>query len=374
MHKICVVSGNRADRAALIPVADALKAQWAYVDTLPSRNSFDSAVSCGQAMMMAAEQLNNIKPDLVILAGDRFEILGAAVAAHLMGIPIAHLSGGDVTEGSQDDAMRHAITKLAALHFPTNWDSANRLIAMGEEKWRIHMVGAPQIDYLLAQELYSREETLERLGFQNVRVAAQEYALVAYQPPTMEVDPAAEIDELLRNLGKDDPDWPTPHYIFTTVNPDAGGVEITRKITKFCSASYDQHRIVNMGSKLFLSAMKHCRYIIGNSSAGFYEAPTLGTRFVNIGDRQNGRSPITGDGKAAERIRVTLNAMMLVPRNVLLQKKWGVQCNMTQLGNAFTRNDHGASTPKKNWSGGPVATNQGGFLTLDQDKDHLLGF
>ena len=163
MSKFLCISGSRADKAALIPVAQATGAEWAFVDTLPSRDQHDSAISCSQAMMMAADELKRVNPDLVILAGDRFEILGAATAAHLMGIPIAHLSGGDITEGSQDDAMRHAITKLAALHFPTNQESAERLLAMGEEKWRIHMVGAPQIDYLLQQELYPRFMILEQI-------------------------------------------------------------------------------------------------------------------------------------------------------------------------------------------------------------------
>ncbi len=215
--KFCVISGNRADRAALTPVAQAMDAEWIFVDTLPSRDRFDSAVSCGQAIMMAAEQLAKIKPDLVILGGDRFEILGAATAAYLMGIPIAHLSGGDVTEGSQDDAMRHAITKLAALHFPTNQESADRLLAMGEEKWRIHMVGAPQIDYLKAKVLYSKEETCKLLGLAPYGGLELDYVLVGYQPATVD-EPIAEVEELLKILGQD-----KYHYVFTTVNTDAGG-------------------------------------------------------------------------------------------------------------------------------------------------------
>lgn len=342
--KICVISGNRADRAALTPVAQALDAQWLFVETLPSRNRFDSAIGCGQAMMAAAEQLNNVNPDLVILAGDRFEILGAACAAHLMSTPIAHLSGGDVTEGSQDDAMRHAITKLAALHFPTTYEAADRLVAMGEEKWRIHMVGAPQIDYLLNKKLYTLHETLEQFGFKYPTITEDKYILVAYQPPTAVEDPAAEIDGLLKDLHETG-----MKCIFTTINPDAGGLEITRKIIKFCNA-HPGHAMVKMDSKLFLSAMKHCQYMIGNSSAGFYEAPSLGTKFVNIGDRQKGRRAIRGDGKAAERIKVTINAMMLVPRNVLLQKKWGVECPSMLAGNESTVSVAGAATPKRSWS------------------------
>lgn len=357
MTKYLCISGNRADKAALIPVAQALDAKWAYVDTLPSRNSFDSAISCGQAMMMAADELERIKPDLVILAGDRFEILGAATAAHLMGVPIAHLSGGDLTEGSQDDAMRHAITKLAALHFPTNQESADRLLAMGEEKWRIHMVGAPQIDYLLRQELYSKEETKKLLATDD------QFILVGYQPPTRLPDPTGEIDELLQMLKEEG----LP-CIFTTLNTDFGSIEIARKIR-----AIPWFKIVEMDHKLFLSAMKHCEYMIGNSSAGFYEAPTLGTKFVNYGCRQEGRCAITGDGKAAERIKATLEAMMTVPKRDLLVKR-SSQCPSTLPGSGSTTSATGAATPKKSWCAGQVSAQYQEYLTSDQAKAQAPGF
>ncbi len=377
--KVAVISGNRADRAALIPVAKALGAECIHVDTFPSSSPFDSAVSCSQAMAMAAGHLNNLRPDLVIVAGDRFEILGAATAAHLMSIPIAHLSGGDITEGSQDDSMRHAISKLAHIHFVTNALSANVLREMGEEQWRIHDVGAPQIDYLLSQKLYGRDETLERLGFKNVRVAAQQYILVAYQPSTLADDPLAEADELLKSLGATEfYNGATMHFIFTTVNTDAYGLEITRKIDEFCSASYGNRRVVNMHNLLFLSAMKHCEYMIGNSSAGFYEAPTLGVKFVNFGHRQDGRYPLTGDGKAAERIKVTLEAMMTVPRNVLLRKKWGGACHTTKPGNESTKPDRGVLTQRKSSYGGywddPTSPEAQRYSILAQDKELLAGF
>lgn len=335
--KIAVISGNRADIAALTPVAQALEAHWIFVDTLPSRDRHDSAISCGQAMMMAADQLEQLNPELAILGGDRFEILGAACAAHLMRIPIAHLSGGDVTEGSVDDTTRHAISKLASIHFPTNEESAARLLAMGEEDWRIHMVGAPQIDYLLTKQLFEKDETLRRLG-----VGSGDYILVAYQPATALEEPLLECNQLLAELSQDD----LPK-VFTTVNTDAGGVEISQRIQRFCRPGIDH--VVLMDQKLFLSAMKHCEYMIGNSSAGFYEAPTLGTRFVNFGVRQKGRTAITGDGKAAERIKVTLDAMMQLPKHMLLQKR--VPC-LTPTGNGSTGSDNGENTQKKNWFDG----------------------
>lgn len=356
--KYVVVSGNRADLAALHPVAAILDADWIHVDTLPSRDQFDSAVSCSQAMVAAAEKYAKLKPDMVILSGDRFEILGAACAAHLMSIPIAHLSGGDITEGSQDNTTRHAITKLASLHFPTNQESADNLAVMGEDKWRIHMVGAPQIDFLLKQELYSRTETVSRLKYEN-------FILVAYQPGTV-----PEVRELLDMLvGK-------PKCIFTTVNPDAGGVEIEREIIRWCNIT-GRGSIVKMDNKLFLSAMKHCEFMIGNSSSGYYEAPTLGTKFVAIGDRQKGRKAMRGDGKAAERIKVTLEAMSTVSRETLLRKR-GVECPSTNLGKGSIQGGAGAATQTRGWSGiyadGRVYDTERGYLTLDQDRDPVRGF
>ncbi len=132
-----------------------------------------------------------------------------------------------------------------------------------------------------------------------------------------------------------------------------------------------------MDHKLFLSAMKHCEYMIGNSSSGYYEAPTLGTEFVNIGNRQKGRKPITGDGKASERIRRTLNAMMLVPKQVLLQKKWSAECPSTQPGNGSTTSANGGTTQRKNLYGtlldAGVPTDNSGCLTLGQGKGLALG-
>lgn len=380
IRHIACISGNRADRNALIPVARELGAYWVYVDTLPSRDNFDSAISCGQAMMMAAEQLQNKKPDLIILAGDRYEILGAACAAHLLNIPIAHLSGGDVTEGSQDDAMRNAITKLAHLHFPTNEQSAQRIIDMGEEAGRVHTVGCPAIDHIKSLTLYSQAETVMAL---EVPIP---YILVAYQPATLARDPVAEAGQLLFAL--ESSYWPC---VFTTVNTDAYGVEITKRILKFCRNG--RGKILDMDSKLYLSAMKYCQVMVGNSSSGLYEAPTLKTPFVNIGDRQKGRITASsvinciptagriyeafckaktldcsntvnpyGDGGAAERI----SAVVKGAESWLLSKN----------GKKPTPSERGEPTPKKSLSGGLKLLDDrpNPFLTSGLDKGRQLGF
>lgn len=370
MPKICVISGSRADEAALAPVIKALNADQIPVDTLASRNRADSAFSCAQAMTMATEGLEKLKPDLVILGGDRFEILGATIATYLMGIPIAHLSGGDITEGSQDDGMRHAISKLASLHLVTNEASGQVLKAMGEEHWRVHVVGAPQIDNLLSQELYTLHETLSHLGFMYPRLMDEDYILVAYQPPTAIKDPTSEIDGLLDTLKKTG-----MRCIFTTVNTDAGGIEITRKILKFCNQNPSKYHMARMDHKLFLSAMKHCQYMIGNSSAGFYEAPTLGVKFVNVGERQKGRVPIKGDGKATEKIKYVIESMMLIPKETLVNKKWSHLCSSIQGGSASTANVPGVDTQKRNWSDGPAEISRlGESLISGRVRGRLLGF
>lgn len=337
---IVVVSGSRADIGPLTPVAEALKAEWLFVTPLPSNSAYDSAISCGRAISTAADSFKDLNPEMVALLGDRYEILAAATAAHLMNIPIAHLSGGDLTEGSQDDSMRHAITKLAHLHFVTCKDSADRIIAMGEELWRVHTVGCPGIDGLLNTVLLGREATLQAL---NVDAP---YYLVAFQPATLTADPVHEARELLASLKTTQ----VP-CIFTTLNTDFGGKQIDALFRAFCEEGKSQ--IIEMNRKLFLSAMKHSKLMIGNSSSGFYEAPTLKKAFVNVGIRQKGRLKASsvvdcaaetdaisqailyainlncsktvnpyGDGDSSKRIACVIKSLP-VSRQRLLQKKWG---------------------------------------------------
>jgi len=275
---IVVVSGSRADKGPLSPVVAALRAQWLFLETAYNADGHQCAVSCSVAMAQAANAFDKLKPELVILLGDRYEILAAATAAHLMNIPIAHLSGGDVTEGSQDDSMRHAITKLSHLHFATCYQSASRIIAMGEERWRVYDVGCPGIDGLLNTVLLGREATLRQLNL------AEPYYLVAFQPATLLPDPADEARALVKALKF----FQTP-CIFTTLNTDIGSLDIEDLFKSFCKED-GKSQILSMSRQLFLSAMKHSHLMIGNSSSGLYEAPTLQKAFVNVGVRQQGRT------------------------------------------------------------------------------------
>lgn len=299
---IVVVSGGRADVGPLTPVAEALKAEWVFVTPLHSKTGYDSARSCSEAINTAANAFRTKNPEFVVLLGDRYEILGAATAAYLMNIPIAHLSGGDVTEGSQDESMRHAITKLAHLHFATHERSAQRILAMGEEQWRVHVVGCPGIDSLLNTVLLGHEATLQALN------VTGPYYLVAFQPATLAADPVDEARELISALNT----LKIP-CIFTTLNSDAGGIEINALFKNFCADGKSQ--IIDMNRKLFLSAMKYCKLMIGNSSSGLYEAPTLHKAFVNVGIRQQGRysgnSVVNCDARATNILRAVMQAESL---------------------------------------------------------------
>ncbi len=366
MQKFAAVSGSRSDLAALDPVAEALGAERINLNVSRSASNGDAARGCARALIEATEKIRFYEPDLVILPGDRFEILGAACASHLLGLPIAHLGGGDVTEGSLDNSMRHAISKLAHIHFPSCHQSAHNLLAMGEETWRVRLAGDPAVDGLDTMELYTKEDTIKKLGI------TYPYFLVAYQPATLAEDPIGEADILVAALAR--LRFPC---VFTPLNNDPHGKYIEQKFIRHCSDNMGV--LLEMERKLYLSAMKHCVVMIGNSSSGFYEAPSLKKAFVNVGDRQKGRTMAGsvvnaqanadsivvavasaqrmdcskvvnpyGDGHAVERISHTLRN--LPPVHVLLDKKTGdlEQWLSTQFGNAFTVNGSGVSTQKRN--------------------------
>jgi len=219
--------------------------------------------------------------DIAVLLGDRYEVLRAATDIYLCQIPIAHLSGGDITEGSQDDCMRHAITKLSHLHFPTNEESAQRIIQMGEEPWRVHAVGYPGVngDNEIAE---FSEIKCWTWGFEK-----QDFILVVWHPNTFASieENMHEVKELTTAL-----DRLKLNCVVIGPNKDKGHDEISKhlfgwtKDNKVNSCySFDLPRPV------YLSMLQHAQCLVGNSSSGIYEAPTFGTPVVNIGDRQKGR-------------------------------------------------------------------------------------
>jgi UDP-hydrolysing UDP-N-acetyl-D-glucosamine 2-epimerase len=281
--KILLINGSRSDWGGIREVVQELTGKHAlYTLSSPTPFGSDTRYSAAKfATQFAASvygRIADFNPDLVILSGDRYEVLAAATATAIMGKPIAHLGGGDITEGSQDDSYRHAISKLVHLHFVSCKEAANVLLQMGEESWRVHVTGDPEIDTLVNQPLYTREAALGELGIPHDR----DFVLVTYHPNTLG-DTECELKELLKAAMT----LLRSHVkvIFTKPNQDPGYQRVIDAFKALGGAVYyDAPARIN-----FLSLLKHANAFIGNSSAGFYEAPTFDTPVINIGNRQKGR-------------------------------------------------------------------------------------
>ena len=222
------------------------------------------------------------RPDAVLVLGDRYEIFAAGAAAALLEIPLAHISGGDVTAGAADDWFRHCLTKMASLHFPSCEVYARRLIRMGEDPAAVENVGGLGDENLRSLPLLSRAALAESIGFGLDRP----YALVTYHPETAGgASPAAQFDALCAALERCG-----LAAVFTKANADAGGADINARIDAVCAARPGQYvAFTSMGVLRYLSAMKYCAVVAGNSSSGVVETPSLGVPCVNVGDRQKGR-------------------------------------------------------------------------------------
>ena len=241
------------------------------------------AICAGITMTKFAEYFNKNCPDIVIVLGDRFEILSVAATAHLMGIPIAHISGGDVTEGAVDDAIRHSITKMSSLHFPGCEQSRKRIIQMGEQPQSVFNVGEPGVENCLNLEKLSREELADNLNFDIVN---HDFSVVTFHPVTMENNTGVDqVYELIHAMDR----LEGMYYIITMANADAGG----RAINDIWIEEGKKHKnwlvVTSLGVVRYLSAMKNAKMVIGNSSSGIIEAPSMRVPTINIGDRQKGR-------------------------------------------------------------------------------------
>lgn len=252
------------------------------VDMLLSSDSEQGiAKSMGVLMISLAQSLERLKPDVLLLLGDRYEILAAASTAVAMNIPIAHLCGGESTEGAIDEQIRHAVTKLAHIHFAQTEHYRQRIIKMGEEKWRVHNVGILGSESIMRLPLLSKEELENQLEIKLDRLNF----VVTYHPVTLEKASLGEqIDNLLTALSEFDAD-----IIFTYPNADSGGRLIIDKIKKFKASHSNVHIYFSLGQLKYLSLLKYTDVMIGNSSSGILEAPFFNLPVVNIGNRQKGR-------------------------------------------------------------------------------------
>lgn len=252
------------------------------VEMLLSSDTPDgTALSMGLGVMGFAQAFRRRRPDLLLVLGDRFEMFTAAVAALPFCIPVAHIHGGELTEGAMDDALRHSMTKLSHLHFVSTAAYARRVEQLGEEPWRIVVSGAPALDHLRTMTLLAPSEVASRYGLE----AENPPLLVTFHPVTLESEQVEwQTQELLAAL-----DRAGLPIVFTQPNADAGSRRIDSLIDAFVAAHPAARRFDTLGSRGYFSLMRVAAAMVGNSSSGIIEAPSFGLPVVNVGTRQDGR-------------------------------------------------------------------------------------
>ena len=236
--------------------------------------------SIGLGVIGFADEFQRADLDMLILLGDRYEALSAAISAMVMRIPIAHLHGGELTEGAIDEGIRHSITKMSYLHFTSTEQYRNRVIQLGENPERVFYVGALGVENI---NLMTKEELERSIHFE----IDENTVIVTYHPVTLENNTVEEqFLNLLEVLDRN----PKIRMIFTKANADTNGRIVNELIDKYAAQNSERAcAFVSLGQKRYLSALKYCRIVIGNSSSGIIEAPSFGKPIINIGDRQKGR-------------------------------------------------------------------------------------
>ena len=315
-RKICVVTGSRAEYGLLVPLLRALRddadfelqliaaaahlsPEYGLTYQLIERDGFcidarvemllssDTPVgiakSIGLGVIGFAEAFDRLRPDLLVLLGDRFEILAAAEAALVARIPIAHIAGGDTTEGAFDEAIRHSITKMSHLHFATHEEAAARIRQLGESPERVFNVGSPGIDAIRQLSLLSLGEVEEQLKFRLRSINL----LITFHPVTLQPDyGCGEFMQMLLALDRLGGDI---GLLFTRPNADTCSRKLIQMLAEFAAPRPNVGVYTSLGQVLFISAMAHADAVVGNSSSALYEAPTLKIPAVDIGGRQRGR-------------------------------------------------------------------------------------
>jgi UDP-hydrolysing UDP-N-acetyl-D-glucosamine 2-epimerase len=319
IRTICAVTGSRADYGLLSPVLrglrDSEKFELKIVATgmhlspefgltyrvieengfrldekvemlLSSDSEIGVAKSIGLGVIGFADSFERLEPDLVMLLGDRFEIFAAAQAAMVERIPLAHLFGGDTTEGAFDEMIRHSLTKMSHIHFVTNSESERRVCQMGENPELVFNVGSPGLDVIKEITYLGREELEKNLkiAFQKVNI------LLTFHPSTLEgYSSQGQIKELFSALEEVESTHKDVALIFTQSNADTEGRLIGAMIEEFARKGKHRSSFVSLGQERYLSMMRAVDVVVGNSSSGLYEAPAMEVPTVNIGDRQKGR-------------------------------------------------------------------------------------
>ena len=314
-RKVCVITGSRAEYGLLYPILKEIEGRKEIslqliattmhlsdefgltyrdierdgfiidekIDCLSKRNNRTSmAVSSGTLTTAIANSFDRLEPNMVLILGDRFEAHAASTAALLMNIPIAHIHGGEITEGAVDEQLRHSITKMSYLHFCSTDVYRQRIIQMGEDPLRVFNTGAPGIDNIVNTDSLNRSDFSKQIDWN----LPKEFALFTYHPTTLEdSDLRQDLDRIFdalleSNIG----------VLFTYANADYGGKVINNKIEDFCKLDTNKYKVIrNLGKLRYLSAMEHANALIGNTSSGIIEAASFCKPVVNIGNRQQGR-------------------------------------------------------------------------------------
>jgi UDP-hydrolysing UDP-N-acetyl-D-glucosamine 2-epimerase len=247
---------------------------------LSSDSDVGMAKTIGVATLSLADCLGQMRPDILLLIADRYEMLAPASVALALRIPIAHIEGGEISEGAIDDAVRNALTKMSHIHFTSTVEARRRVIAMDEEEWRVHRAGAPSLDHLRRTTLHKREVLESQLKIDLEKPSI----LVAYHPVTIArdtVQEAAPLFEALASL----PD----QILFCYPNADAGSRDLIARARSFSASSRNSHVFVNLDALTYWSLLRQVDVFLGNSSSGIMETPSLALPTVNVGLRQQGR-------------------------------------------------------------------------------------
>ncbi len=342
MKKICFVTGTRADYGIMAPLMKTLNAdpdielqiiatnmhlssthgmtvREIEADGLPVTRRIESLLSSdtpsatvkslAMTEMGMADVLPELQPDLIVILGDRYEMLAAASAALIFRIPIAHLYGGETTEGAYDDCIRHAITQLSTYHFTSTQEYADRVIRMGAKPENVHWVGSLGVDNIRNEKMMSREELAESLGWN----PGERYMVATFHPATAQPgEEERQTKALLTALDEAISDgW---KVLFTMPNSDTGGNRVAAVIREWGDAKGDKVKCVaSLGRKRFYSALRHAAAMVGNSSSGLIEAPAFGIPTLNVGDRQKGRAR----GESVVDVAAETNAIKAGLRTVL---------------------------------------------------------
>ena len=316
MRKICVITGTRAEFGLLRPLIELiandnelqlqliatgmhLSPEFGYTLNEITEAGFmvdkkvecllssDSSIGVSKTIALAisgfADALAELTPDLVVVLGDRTEILGAVIATAMVNIPIAHLHGGETTEGAYDEAIRHSITKFSHLHFTSTEAYRKRVIQLGEQPEKVFNVGAIGLDAVKKLKLLNKEEFENSIGFK----LKKRNVLITYHPVTLEKEaPIETFENVLTALDE----LTDTALIFTHANSDKNGRIINKMITEYVSSHKDKAvEFKSLGQLRYLSALQYVDFVIGNSSSGILEVPVFYIPTINIGDRQRGR-------------------------------------------------------------------------------------